>query len=116
MGIFNNQSKGKVQIVTMPSLYSASLFIVSAAHILFSVGNLLKIPPYNPAAFLVNGKPGSGDTGIEKLLEAVFAGWYLSSIVGVLLAYNFSNRSSVKFTFLPSDVSHYVNIYGCFPC
>ena len=49
----------------------------------------IQIPPYNPAAFLVAGKPGSGDTGIEKLLEAVFAGWYLSSIVGVLLAYNF---------------------------
>merc|ERR1712110_419342 len=111
MGIFNNPSKRKVQIVTMPSLYSASLFIVSAAHILFSVGNLMKIPPYNPAAFLVNGKPGSGDTGIEKLLEAVFAGWYLSSIVGVLLAYNFSNRSSVKFTLICPLMYHVMSTY-----
>jgi len=104
-------SEKKINIVTMPSLYTTSLFIVSAAHILFSLGNLLKIPPYNPAAFIVDGKPGTGNTGIEKLLEAVFAGWYLSSIVGVLLAYNFSNRSSVKFTLICPMIYHIMATY-----
>ena len=36
-------SEKKINIVTMPSLYTTSLFIVSAAHILFSLGNLLKV-------------------------------------------------------------------------
>ena len=70
----------------MSLLNTLALILVSAAHLGFGVGNLLKVPPYNPAVFLVSGVPGAGDTGIEKLLEAVFAGWYTTSILGVLLA------------------------------
>jgi len=40
----------------------------------------------------VNGKPGTGGTEIEKLLEFVFGLWYTGSITGVLLAY-FSGSS-----------------------
>ena len=71
----------------MPSLYTVSLIIVSAAHLLIGLGNIFKIPPYNPAVFLVADHVGTGDTGIEKLLEAIMAGWYTASIIGVLAAY-----------------------------
>ena len=79
----------------MPSLYSVTLVLVSAAHLLLGVGNLLKVPPYNPAVFLVAGQVGAGDTGIEKLLAAIMAGWYTTSIIGVLAAYftRFTNDS-----------------------
>ena len=71
----------------MPSSYNVILVLVSAAHLLLGLGNLFKIPPYNPAVFMVGGQAGAGDTGMEKLLEAVFAGWYTTSIIGVLAAY-----------------------------
>lgn len=49
----------------MPSFYGISLFLVSAAHLGFGLGNLLKVPPYNPAVFLVDGKPGKRDKYIN---------------------------------------------------
>ena len=77
-------------------LYKVALSIVSLAHVLFGLGNLLKIPPYDPASFMVDGRPGTGATPLEKLLEAVFAGWYLSSIMGVLLNYFTGSSRTLK--------------------
>ena len=37
--------------------------------------------------FLVNGKPGTGATPIEKLLCSVMSTWYLGSIAGVIWAH-----------------------------
>ena len=37
--------------------------------------------------FLINGKPGTGQTPIEKLLAGVFSTWYLGSIAGVIWAH-----------------------------
>merc|ERR1712079_306414 len=95
----------------MASFYSVALILVSSAHILFGLGNLLKVPPYKPSSFLVEGKPGTGATPIEKLLEAVFAGWYLSSILGVILAYFFSSQS-LKFTLICPMLYHLMSTYG----
>ena len=36
---------------------------------------------------MVNGKPGCGETPIEKLLSGVMSTWYLASIAGVLWAH-----------------------------
>ena len=90
----------------MLSLYSVSLVVVSVAHILFGLGNLLKVPPYDPASFMVAGRPGKGDTPMEKLLEAVFGGWYTSSIIGVLLAYFFGSTSMLSSTLVCPLIYH----------
>ena len=76
----------------MVDFYLISLCLVSGFHLLFGLGNIFKFPPYDPANFLVNGKPGTGATEIEKLLEFVFGLWYTGSITGVLLAF-FSGSS-----------------------
>ena len=36
---------------------------------------------------MVNGKPGTGETPIEKLLSGVMSSWYLASIIGVIWAH-----------------------------
>ena len=75
----------------MVDLYHICLYSVSAFHILFGLGNLLKLPPlYDPSTWLVVGKPGTGATEIEKLLEFIFGLWYTGSITGVLLAKNWA--------------------------
>ena len=73
---------------TMASFYSVALFIVTTAHLALGLGNIFKVPPYKPSSWLVAGKPGTGETGIEKLLEAIMGGWYTVSILTVILAYN----------------------------
>ena len=71
----------------MVDLYNICLYSVSAVHILFGLGNLFKLPPlYDPSNLLVLGKPGTGSTEIEKLLEFIFGLWYTGSISGVLLS------------------------------
>ena len=80
----------------MFSLPTLALSVVSIAHLLVGLGNLLKIPPYDPANFMVGGKPGKGDTPMEKLLEAIMGGWYTSSIIGVLLAYFFGSTAMLS--------------------
>ena len=72
----------------MPSYYSVALFIVTTGHLALGLGNVFKVPPYKPSAFLVAGKPGTGETGIEKLMEAIMGGWYTISILTVIIAYN----------------------------
>ena len=69
-------------------LYQICLCCVSGFHILFGLGNLFKLPPlYDPSNFFVNGKPGTGSTEVEKLVEFLFGLWYTGSIAGVLLAF-----------------------------
>ena len=91
--------------------YTVCLLTTSAAHLLFGFGNLFKIPPYNPSAFLVEGNPGTGDSPLEKLLEAVFAGWYLSSILGVLLAYFLAESKTMRFTLICPLLYHIMSTY-----
>ena len=72
----------------MPSLYNIALVTVSVAHLIIGAGNLLKLPPlYKPENWMIGDNVGTGDTGIEKLMEAIMAGWYTSSIIAVLVAY-----------------------------
>ena len=80
--------------IKMVDLSSIFLFCVSGFHIHIGFGNLFKLPPlYDPSNFLVNGKPGTGSTEIEKLLEFIFGLWYTGSIAGVLLTF-FSGSSA----------------------
>eukprot|EP00090_Calanus_glacialis_P047428 TRINITY_DN9843_c1_g1_i1.p1 TRINITY_DN9843_c1_g1~~TRINITY_DN9843_c1_g1_i1.p1 ORF type:complete len:148 (-),score=18.83 TRINITY_DN9843_c1_g1_i1:14-427(-) len=72
----------------MVDLYQICLCCVSGFHILFGLGNLFKLPPlYDPSNFFVNGKPGTGSTEVEKLVEFLFGLWYTGSITGVLLMF-----------------------------
>eukprot|EP00092_Neocalanus_flemingeri_P059477 GFUD01071098.1.p1 GENE.GFUD01071098.1~~GFUD01071098.1.p1 ORF type:complete len:136 (-),score=27.42 GFUD01071098.1:28-435(-) len=80
----------------MVDLYTVSLGCVSGFHLLFGLGNLFKFPPYDPANFLVSGKPGTGATEIEKLLEFVFGLWYTGSITGVLLAFFYGSSDCLR--------------------
>ena len=97
----------------MATFYSVALILVTTGHLLLGLGNLLKVPPYKPETFIVDGKPGTGESPIEKLLEAVFAGWYISSILGVILAY-FLSKQSLKFTLICPMLYHLVSVYGAF--
>ena len=74
-------------------MFTAALALVSASHLLLGLANLLRIPPYDPANIIVDGTPGTGETPLEKLLEAVMAGWYLASIAAVLFAFFFGYKS-----------------------
>ena len=94
----------------MATFYSVAFVLVSTAHLLFGLGNLLKVPPYKPSSFMVHGQPGTGESPIEKLLEAVFAGWYISSILGVILAYFFSTES-LKYTLICPLIYHVMSTY-----
>merc|ERR1711934_827674 len=81
----------------MGGLTTISLGGLVAFHLAFGLGNLLKVPPYNPSANLVgDGTPGKGETPIEKLLEGVFACWYLSSIAAVLLTLKLGSLHSQR--------------------
>jgi hypothetical protein len=74
----------------MVDLSSIFLFCVSSFHIHIGLGNLFKLPPlydFFAPSWLVNGKPGTGSTEIEKLLGFVFGLWYTGSIAGVLLMF-----------------------------
>ena len=76
------------------NFYQLCFSCVSVFHILFGLGNLFKLPPlYDPSNFFVNGKPGTGSTEVEKLVEFLFGLWYTGSIAGVLLTF-FSGSSA----------------------
>ena len=82
------KAKAFVKNIKMVELSSIFLCCVSGFHIHIGLGNLFKLPPlYDPSNFLVNGKPGTGSTEIEKFLEFVFGLWYTGSIAGVLLMF-----------------------------
>ena len=80
----------------MPFLTNIALVIVTCAHLLFGLGNLLGVPPQD--LFLAK-ETGPGVAGMERLLQWVFAGWYISSIIGVLVAYNRERREHIKSLF-----------------
>ena len=73
----------------MPSVTSVCLFIISSFHLGAGIGSLFKIGPdaFTKPWWMVNGKPGTGDTPIEKLFGLVLGLWYTASIMGVLIAY-----------------------------
>merc|ERR1712130_984784 len=81
----------------MGGFTTISLGALIAFHLAFGLGNLLKVPPYDPTKNLIGeGIPGKGETPIEKLLEGVFAVWYLSSIGAVLLTLKLGNLHSQR--------------------
>ena len=75
-----------------------------------------QVPPYNAttqrnaATFLVNGKPSTGESPLEKLLDVVFACWKLGSILAVLLAF-FTSPASQKLTLVCPLVYHFILTY-----
>merc|ERR1712110_788174 len=98
-----------VSQLVMTLFYSAALLILSSFHLIVGVGHIFKVPPYNPATFLVNDKPGTGETPLEKLMEVIVASWYLGSILAVLFA--FFTSSSLKVTLVCPLVYHLMLTY-----
>ena len=69
------------------------LCCVSGFHIYIGLGSLCNL---SPASLLVNGKPGTGSTEIEKLLGFVFGLWYTGSIAGVLLMFFWGSYAALR--------------------
>ena len=61
---------------------------------------------YNSESWLVNGKPGTGETPLERLLSIIFGCWYLASSLPVVLAYLSDNDIARKFTILCPIIYH----------
>merc|ERR1719219_2663197 len=80
----------------MTLFYSAALIIVSTFHLLIGVGYMFKVPPYTPATLLVNDKPGTGETALEKLLEVILSSWYIATILASLFEYFTSGSLKVS--------------------
>ena len=60
-------------------------------------GFLFKIDGiYRPDAYIVNGSPGTGETGFEVLATYVFALVYLAPIAGVAYAHFFERTASSR--------------------
>ena len=55
---------------------------------------------YNVDSWMVDGKPGTGNTPIEKFLAMVFACWYLASILPVILSYLSGSTRGLQFAIL----------------
>jgi len=99
----------------MGLLYNLFLILVSAFHILLGLGYHFKVPPYDPSALILDGNPARGETGLEKLFEAVLVGWYLGSITAILAAVYSGDRPSVRLTLLCPLIYHaYLTYIGIF--
>ena len=55
---------------------------------------------YNVDAWMVDGKPGTGSTPVEKMLALIFALWYLASILPVILMYFSGSRIGLQVAIL----------------
>ena len=55
---------------------------------------------YNVDAWMVDGKPGTGNTPIEQLLGLIFSLWYLASIIPVTLCYLSGSSNGLKVAIL----------------
>ena len=78
-------------------LFAICLLLLSIIHLVFGFGNLFQCGPlYNVSWCMVNGRPSTGETGVERLLEIVFGLWYTGSIVGALLAYFFGSTAAMQ--------------------
>lgn len=56
---------------------------------------------------MVDGKPGTGDTPLEKFLALVMACWYLASIFPVILAHMYDSVSAKQAAILGPLFYHF---------
>ena len=49
---------------------------------------------------MVDGKPGTGNTPVEKMLAMIFSLWYLASIIPVILTYASSSTKGLQVAIL----------------
>jgi hypothetical protein len=77
------------------TVFASILFwVVTVTTCMSGVGFLFRIPKlYHPDAYMIDGLPGTGETGFEKLATFVFASVYLAPIAGVMYAYFFEGDS-----------------------
>merc|ERR1712059_25282 len=84
--------------------------LLSAGHILLGLSNLSGRAYKN---ILVNKRPGTGETPIEKVLASVFAGWYLASILPVILAKYYGSAAGLRAASLCPLFYHAVSTLAC---
>ena len=77
------------------------------------LSSLFKIFPNSPDWFLVSGQPETGANPVEKLLEAVFGGWYSASIIGVWCAYSYGSAEAFRSTLVCPVIYHSMWVYIC---
>ena len=65
-------------------------------------------------SWLINGKGGTGDTPIERLLSMIFSLWYIASILPVIMAPMSSSSEAMQWAILTPLFFHIfstINIY-----
>ena len=55
---------------------------------------------YSNSSWMVNEKPGTGDTPIERLLSMIFSLWYLGSILPVIMAQRSGSSTAMQWAIL----------------
>merc|ERR1712080_526299 len=73
------------------SLYSVSFWLVTLFHVGFSVGSWFGLTD-SSIWLTADGKPGDGSSPTEKVLDGVFAMWYMGTILAVLYANSLKER------------------------
>ena len=63
---------------------------------------------YDVGTWMVDGKPGTGNTPIEQLLGVIFSCWYLAGIIPVMLCYFSGNSKGLKVAILAPFFYHFL--------
>lgn len=78
---------GLISVESMALLYNTIFFIFTVNHLVLGLSHLFRFPPYDPAQYYVNGRPGDGETGLEKLFILIVGLWYSSLTMAMILAF-----------------------------
>ncbi len=67
---------------------------------------------YRPDAYIVNGKPGTGETDFEQIATFVFGLVYLTPIVGFIYAHVEGSKSARRAAAIAPMLYHFGSTYG----
>jgi undecaprenyl pyrophosphate phosphatase UppP len=100
------------------SVFATILFwFVTLTTCMSGFGFLFRIPKlYHPEAYMVDGLPGTGETGFEKVATFVFANVYLAPIAGVIYAFFFEGDSdaSMRSACIAPMMYHVMSVVGVY--
>ena len=99
---------------TSNNIISTALFwFVTITTCISGLGFLFRIPGiYTPDAYLVNGKPGTGNTDFEILATYVFAIVYLAPIAGLVHAHFEGTASARRSAAVAPMIYHVASTFG----
>jgi len=92
----------------MGTLSLVCLGVVTVVHLAFGISAYFQAGVYNVDSWMVDGKPGTGNTPIEQLLGLIFSLWYLASIIPVTLCYLSGSSNGLKVAILTPFFYHFL--------